>query len=101
MSKKVEVNSPFFMSIHEAQNNIPEVDGALILPLPTPAGVVLGSGTVFVFNLHLTYTDRYFYHIVYSQHFLIDCIYLLLSGAALSRCPFFSSSILLVNVQLV
>ena len=34
----------------------PEVDGALILPLPTPAGVVLRSGTVFVFNLHLTYT---------------------------------------------
>ena len=56
MSKKVEVNSPFFMSIHEAQNNKPEVDGALILPLPTPAGVVLRSGTVFVFNLHLTYT---------------------------------------------
>ena len=89
------------MSIHEAQNNKPEVNGALILPLPTPAGVVLGSGTVFVFNLHLTYTERYFYHIVYSQHFLIDCIYLLLSGAALSRCPFFSSSILLVNGQLV
>ena len=56
MSKKVEVNSPYFLPIHAAQNNKPEVDGALILPLPTPAGVVLRSGTVFVFNLHLTYT---------------------------------------------
>ena len=106
MSKKVEVNSPYFMPIHAAQNNKPEVDGALILSLSIPAGVVLRSGTVFVFNLHLTYTDRYVYHIVYSQHFLIECIHLflsseppiflnfllwLLAGAALSRCPFFSS----------
>ena len=32
--KKVEVNSPYFMSIHAAQNNIPVGDVALILPLP-------------------------------------------------------------------
>ena len=80
MSKKVEVNSPYFMSIHAAQNNIPEGDGALILPLPTPAGVVLRSGNVAVCNLHLPYTDRYVYHIVYSQHFLIECIHLFLSS---------------------
>ena len=68
------------MSIHAAQNIIPERDGALILPLPTPAGVVLRSGTVAVYNLHLPYTDRYVYHIVYSQHFLIECIHLFLSS---------------------
>ena len=45
MLKKVEVNSPYFMSIHAAQNNKPEGDGALILTLPTPAGFVLKSGT--------------------------------------------------------
>ena len=67
------------MSIQAAQNNIPEGDGVLILPLPTPAGVVLRIGTVAVCNLHLPYTDRYVYHIVYSQHFLIECIYLFFS----------------------
>ena len=56
--KKVEVNSPYFMSIYAGQNIIPERDGALILPLPTPAGVVLRSGTVAVYNLHVPYTDR-------------------------------------------
>ena len=80
MSKKVEVNSPYFMSIHAAQNNIPEGNSALILPLPTPAGVVLRSVTVSFCNLHLPYTDRYVYHIVYSQHFLIECIHLFLSS---------------------
>ena len=68
------------MSIHAAQNNIPEGNNALILPLPTPAGVVLRSVTVGVCNLHLPYTDRYVYHIVYSQHFLIECIHLFLSS---------------------
>ena len=68
------------MSIHAAQNNIIEGDGALILPLPTPAGVVLRSGTVAVCNLHLPYTDRFVYHIVYSQHFLIECIHLFFSS---------------------
>ena len=63
------------MSIHAAQNNISESDGALILSLPTPAGVVIRSGTVAVCNLHLLYTDRYVYYIVYSQHFLIECIH--------------------------
>ena len=58
MSKKVEVNSPYFMSIHAAQNNIPEGDGALILPLPTPAGVLLRSGAVAVCKLHLTIPNR-------------------------------------------
>ena len=66
------------MPIDAAQSNIPEGDGALILPLPTPAGVVLRSGTVAVCNLHLPYTDIYVYHIVYSQHFLIECIHLFL-----------------------
>ena len=80
MSKKVEINSPYFMPIDAAQNNIPEGDGALILPLPTPAGVVLRSGTVAVCNLHLPYTDRYVYHIVYSQHFVTECIHLFLSS---------------------
>ena len=74
------VNSPYCMPIHAAQNNIPEGDGALILPLSSPAGVVLRSGTVTVCNLHLPYTDRYVYHIVYSQHFLIECIHLFLSA---------------------
>ena len=68
------------MPIDEAQNNIPEGDGALILPLPTPAGVVLRSVTLAVCNLHLPYTDRYFYHVVYSRHFLIECIHLFLSS---------------------
>ena len=76
MPKKVEVNSPYFMSIHAFQNNIPESDGALISPLLTPPRVVLSSGTVAVCNLHLPYTNRYVYHIVYSQHFLIECIHL-------------------------
>ena len=67
------------MPIDAAQNNIPEGDGAMILPLPTPAGVVLRSGTVAVCNLHLPYTDRYSYHGVYSQRFLIECILLFLS----------------------
>ena len=69
MSKKVEVNSIYFMSIYAAQNNIPKGDGALISPLPTPAGVVLRSGTVAVCNLHLPYTDRYVYRIVYFTTF--------------------------------
>ena len=76
IAKKVVVDSPYFMSIHAAQNNIPEGNSALILPLPTPAGVVLRSVTVSFCNLHLPYTDRYVYHIVYSQHFLIECIHL-------------------------
>ena len=57
----------------------------LIFPLPTPAGVVLRSGTVAVCNLHLPYTDRYVYDIVYSQHFLIECIYLFLSSEQLKE----------------
>ena len=65
------------MSIHAAQNNIPDGDGALIVPLPTPAGVVVRSGTVAVCNLHLPYTNTYVYYIVYSQHFLIECIHLI------------------------
>ena len=77
MSRKVAVNSPYFMSIHAAQNNKPEGDDALIVPLPTPAGVVVRSGTVAVCNLHLPYTDTYVYYIVYSQHFLIECIHLI------------------------
>ena len=77
MSKKVKVNSPYCMPIYAAQNNIPEGDGALFFPLPTPAGVVVRSGTV-VCNLHLPYTDRYVHHIVYSQIFLIECIHLFL-----------------------
>ena len=80
IAKKVEVNSPYFMPIHAAQNNIGEGDGALILPLLTPAGVVLRSVTVGVCNLLLPYTDRYVYHIVYSQHFLIEYIHLFLSS---------------------
>ena len=80
ISKKVEVNSPYFLSIRAAQSNIPKGDGTLILPLPTPAGVVLRSGTVAVCNLLLPYTDRYVYHIVHSQHFLIECIHLFLSS---------------------
>ena len=39
------------MSIHAAQNNIPDGNGALILPLPTPAAVVLRSITVAVCGL--------------------------------------------------
>ena len=46
----------------------------------TPAGVVLRSGTVAVCNVHLPYTDRYVYHIAYSQHFRIECIHLFLSS---------------------
>ena len=80
MSKKVEVNSPYFMPIHAAQNNIPDVDGALISPLPTPAGVVLRNGTVAVCNLRLRCSDRYVYHIIYLQHFLIGCIHLFFSS---------------------
>ena len=80
MSKKVEVNSAYFMSIYAAQTSIPKGDGALILPLSSPAGVVLRNGTVAVCNLHLPYTDRYVYHIVYLQHILMECIYLFLSS---------------------
>ena len=80
MLKMVEVNSPYFMSVHAAQNNKPEGDGALILRLPTPAGFVLKSGTVAVCSIHLQLTYRYFYHIVYSQHFLIECIHLFFSS---------------------
>ena len=39
--KKGRGTSSYFTLIHAAQNNIPEGDGALILPLPTLAGVVL------------------------------------------------------------
>ena len=77
--KKVEVNSSYFMRIHAAQNNICEGDGVLILPLPTPAGVVLRNGTVAVCNLRLRCSDRYVYHIIYLQHFLIGCIHLCFS----------------------
>ena len=80
MSKQGEVFSPYFMSIHAAQNSKPEGDDSLILPLPTPAGFVLKSGTVAVCNLHLQFTDRYVYEIVYSQHFIIECIHLFLSS---------------------
>ena len=51
MSKKVEVNSPYFMSIHAAENNIPEGDGALILSLLTPSCVVLRSVTLTVWGM--------------------------------------------------
>ena len=37
--------------VNTAQNNKPEVDGALILPLPRPAHVVLRSLTVAVCGL--------------------------------------------------
>ena len=57
------------MSIYAAQNNIPKGEGVLILPLPTPTVVVHRSGTVAPCNLHLTYTDRYVYHIVYFTTF--------------------------------
>ena len=80
IAKKVVVNSPYFMSIHAAQNNISEGDGALILPLLAPSCVVLRSGTVAFYNLHLPYTDIYVYHIVYSQHFLIECVLLFFSS---------------------
>ena len=80
IAKKVAVNSPYFMSIHAAQNDIGEGDGAVILPLLTPSSVVLGSGTVAFCNLHLPYTDIYVYHIVYSQHFLIECAHLFFSS---------------------
>ena len=80
IAKKVVVNSPYFMSIHAAQNNISEGDGALILPLLAPSCVVLGSGTVAFYNLHLPYTDIYVYHIVYLQHFLIECVLLFFSS---------------------
>ena len=127
------------MPIHAAHNNIGEDDGALILPLLTPAGVVLRSGTVAFCNLYLPYTDIYVYHIVecillffFLQrqekcqkviYFItakwrigkkkrnagfnvlvtlaLNILLWLLAGAALSRCPVFCSSILLVNVQLV
>ena len=81
MSKKVEVNSPYFIPIHAAQNNIPKSDGALLLPFPTPAGVVLRIEVVlslFVTYIYHILTDNV-YHIVYSQHFLIECIHLFLS----------------------
>ena len=68
------------MPINAAQNNIPESDSALILPLPTPGGVVLRSGTVAVCNLHLPSTERYVYYIVYLHNFLIQCIHLFLSS---------------------
>ena len=83
MSKKVAVNSPYFMSMHAAQNNKPEGDDAVIVPLHTPAGVVVRSGIVAVCNLHLPYTDRYVYDIVYSQRFLIECIHLFFSSEKL------------------
>ena len=85
MSKKVKVNSPYFMPIDAVQINIPESDSALILPLPTPAGVLLRSGTVAVCKLHLPYTERYVYHIVYLQHFLIECICLFLFSEELKH----------------
>ena len=51
MLKKVEVNSPYFMSIHAAQNNIPEGYGALILSLLTPSCIVLRSVTLAVWDI--------------------------------------------------
>ena len=82
MSKKVEVNSPYFMPIHAAQNNISESDGALILSLPTPAGVVLRSGTVAVCNLHLLYTHRYLNlsHCLFTTFSYTECIHLFFSS---------------------
>ena len=55
--KKVEVNSPYFMSIHAAQNNIPEGDVALILPLPRTLLVLFSE---VVLSLFVTYM----YHIL-------------------------------------
>ena len=69
MSKKVEVNSPYFMPIHAAQNSVPEGVRALILPLPTPAGVVLRSGTVTVTYIYHILTDM-FITLFILQHFL-------------------------------
>ena len=51
MSKKVAVNSPYFMLIHAAQNNIPDGDGALILSLLTPSCVGLRSVTLAVWDM--------------------------------------------------
>ena len=48
---------------------------------PSPHLLVLFSRSgIVVCNLHLPYTDRYVYHIVYSQHFLIECIHLFFSA---------------------
>ena len=113
----------------------------LFYPSPHLLVLFFRSGTVAVCNLHLPYTDRYVFDILYSQHFLIECIHLFLSsdqekqgegnifyngrvadwqikpnagfnllvtpplsillsvlaGAALTRYPVFSSSILLVK----
>ena len=63
LSKKGEINGSYFRSIHAAQNNIPEGDGALIFP-STPAGVVLRGSTVAVCHLHVPYTKKYVYHFV-------------------------------------
>ena len=72
MSKMLGVNSSYFVSIHAAQNYVPEGDGALILHVLTPAGVVLRSGTVAVCNLHLPYRDRYIYQLFIYNSFLLS-----------------------------
>ena len=84
MSKRVEVNSPYFISIPGAQNNIPEGDGALILPLPTPAVVVLRIEVVL--SLFVTYI----YHIL-TDIFITLFIYNIFLLSA-SICFFFQSN---------
>ena len=49
--KKGRGHGSYFMSIHGAQNNKPEGDGALILSLLTPSCVVLRSVTLTVWGM--------------------------------------------------
>ena len=82
MSKKVAANSPYFVLIHAAQNNIPEGDGALIVPLPTPVGVVLRSGM----SLFVTYI----YHILTDMFITLFIQNIFLLSASI--CFFFKSN---------
>ena len=84
MSKRVEVNSPYFISIPAAQNNIPKGDGALILPLPTPAVVVLRIEVVL--SLFVTYI----YHILTDMFITLFIQNIFLLSASI--CFFFFQS---------
>ena len=81
MSKKVEVNSPFLCQYMQLKITYPR--STVRSFYPSPHLLVLFSEVVL--SLFLTYiyhilTDILIYHIVYSHHFLIECIHLFLSS---------------------
>ena len=82
ISKKVEVNSPYFLSIRAAQSNIPKGDGALILP---PLHTCWCCSSEVVLSLIVTYI----YHILTDMFITLFIHHIFLLNASI--CFFLQS----------